>query len=207
MADNSTRLDASSSLETIASDDIGGAKYQRVKLTAGPDGTASDLLAANQTADGSTTGLLGVHPYLFNEATLDRQRGNTQGTLLASAARTAQVSTSVQTNYNARGVVIVAHVTAKAAATTLGFLFGVVDPISATLGYIGGNNVSAWPAAVNNTLTWIIYPGVLNSDVLTTGFQSQNAAASLLAPRSWAITVVPSDANSVTYSVAYFLVV
>lgn len=48
MADNTT-LDAGSGGDTIATDDIGGVKYQRVKVTAGADGTATDVIAGGGT--------------------------------------------------------------------------------------------------------------------------------------------------------------
>lgn len=62
MADNTT-LDAGAGGDTIASDDIGGVKYQRVKLIEGADGTNDgDISAANplpvQISDGSETALV-----------------------------------------------------------------------------------------------------------------------------------------------------
>ena len=46
MADN-TLLNAGTGGDTIATDDIGGVKYQRVKVTFGPDGVASDVALTN----------------------------------------------------------------------------------------------------------------------------------------------------------------
>ena len=45
MADNTT-LNAGSGGDVIATDDVGGVKYQRVKVTHGADGTATDASAA-----------------------------------------------------------------------------------------------------------------------------------------------------------------
>ena len=44
MADN-TLLNAGAGGDTIATDDIGGVKYQRVKVTFGVDGVAADVTA------------------------------------------------------------------------------------------------------------------------------------------------------------------
>jgi hypothetical protein len=62
-------------------DDIGGVKHQRVKLSLGPDGSATDALP------------------------------NTEGTLLASALRTTTTQSPDQTNTNARGVQVTLNVT------------------------------------------------------------------------------------------------
>lgn len=79
MADNSLRTPGTG--ETIASDDIAGVKWQRVKIGLGPDGTADDML------------------------------GNTVVNALASAARTATTASATQTNYNARGIHVMLTVT------------------------------------------------------------------------------------------------
>ncbi len=43
MADNTTVLDAAQATVTIAADEIGGLKHQRVKVQYGPDGQATDV--------------------------------------------------------------------------------------------------------------------------------------------------------------------
>src|SRR3990167_8842281 len=48
-----------------------------------------------------TTSKIGSVPMLYNGATVDLSRGNTEGTLLASAARTTSIQSATQTNYNA----------------------------------------------------------------------------------------------------------
>jgi hypothetical protein len=233
MADGSSRLDAGGVSETVASDDIGGQKYQRVKLNIGADGAAVDVQPPADAQASSTivpSGTLiynaagavwnvqrvavdsmplnsqaGLSPVLFNETTYDRQRGNTQGTLLASAARTVQTTTALQTNYNARGVVLGVRVSAKAAATTLTIDGSSNDPISGTASFFFTH--SGFAAAANSTLYLVVYPGVINADLTTTGFQTTNKGFSIPLPRTWAVTVSPSDANSVTYSLSYSLIV
>jgi hypothetical protein len=46
MADNTT-LNTGAGGDVIATDDIGGVKYQRVKVTYGPDGASSDVAVGN----------------------------------------------------------------------------------------------------------------------------------------------------------------
>lgn len=47
MADNTPITDASSVVESIATDDVGGVKYQRVKVNYGTDGSATDVSSTN----------------------------------------------------------------------------------------------------------------------------------------------------------------
>jgi hypothetical protein len=59
MADN-TVLDAGTGGDTIATDDIGGVKFQRVKITTGADGTANDVTNANPVPVSDAGGSLTV---------------------------------------------------------------------------------------------------------------------------------------------------
>ena len=62
MADNTT-LNAGTGGDVIATDDIGGVKYQRVKVTYGADGSATDASTTNPlpvTVGGSGSGTLGA---------------------------------------------------------------------------------------------------------------------------------------------------
>lgn len=56
MADNTT-LNAGTGGDVIASDDIGGVKYQRVKPTLGADGTAVDSIAVSNGLDSTGAGI------------------------------------------------------------------------------------------------------------------------------------------------------
>lgn len=59
MADN-TELNAGTGGDTIASDDIGGIKHQRVKLSIGADGTAVDAVPVVNGLDTTATGVQAV---------------------------------------------------------------------------------------------------------------------------------------------------
>jgi hypothetical protein len=223
MADNSLRTPGAG--ETIASDDIGGVKHQRVKISLGADGSAADMVAAADAL--GVTGLAGAAPLLtdnggaaykqrsahsdalptgytaaagpmlYNESTHDRQRGNTQGTLLASAARTAQTAFPTVTNYNARGVIVFLNVTVASGTGGLSVLVQGIDPTSGS-----GFNLIAATAAVTTTgqFSYELYPGST-----TAGSVTQRAAGAL--PRTWGGVMLVGNASSYTYSVGYSLIV
>ena len=275
MADN-TIINPGSGGDAIATDDIGGVKFQRVKVTHGADGSATDVSSAsplpvdselpaaaalddataNPTApmvgaagmvfdqyagtwkrarssaraDGSdgtdsvavgpqlyrggvweqqravggdaqaATGMAAESPMLYNGSSFDRERGNTEGTLLASAARTAFTQSAAQTNYNARGVNVWVYVTAKAAATTLDLYIASFDPVSGVVTYEA--KVAAWAATANSGQSIQLYPGATTLAATTYGF-NRIARESGALPRTWYCQIAPSDANSVTYSAGY----
>jgi hypothetical protein len=131
-------------------------------------------------------------PLLYNGATFDRQRGNTEGTLLASAARTAYTAAAAQTNYNARGVILHLNVTAAGAGTLTVQLIGTDA--------LGISYEIATTAAVTATSTLIAYPGVLDADTATYG-------RSVTLPRTWTAAVAPSGGTSWTYSLTASVIV
>lgn len=59
MSDNTT-LNSGSGGDTVASDDIGGIKYQRIKPTIGADGTAVDVVPVSNGLDTTATGVPAV---------------------------------------------------------------------------------------------------------------------------------------------------
>lgn len=132
---------------------------------------------------------------MFNGATYDRQYNNTQGTLLASAARTATTYTPVQTNYNARGVIIYLNVTSASGTGGLDVIVLSVDPIS-------GNTfpINATPTSVTSTglSTYVIYPGISGG--------SNTQSTSQILPRTWEIKMTQLDSSSYTYSLGYQLI-
>jgi hypothetical protein len=205
----------------IAADEIGGIKHQRVKISVGADGVASDaqpadadakssagLLSAGLMAIGNSavwnrvrdttgvndsdtgTGVLAVSTVTYNGVTYDHQRGNTQGTLLASAARTAIAFSSSQTNYNARGVVMVLVISAAGTGT-----------LAVYLRTTSGWNLCSWTGLTQNS-TLVSYPGAAVGDP-----QGSATIKSMPLPRTWDVAVDKSDASSWTYSLEYQLIV
>lgn len=134
-------------------------------------------------------------PFLFNGSSLDRQRNNIEGTVLASAARTAQTSSADQTNHNARGVICVVETTAASGTGGLTLIIQGKDPVS-------GSYYSLFAAAAAitaiGTNAYAIYPGIATAAVL--GYKG---GANLILPRTWRIVVNVGDASSYTYSVSY----
>lgn len=142
-----------------------------------------------------------VAPALYNGASWDQQRANQESTLLASAARTSATSSADQTNYNGRGVLILLNVTGNAGVgKTLSLQVDVKDPISgAYLVYIASAVLVTNATGVVDS---IHYPGQLDADLNSpgAGLTSNRKAAAI--PRTWRVTVTPSDATSWTYSVS-----
>lgn len=229
MADNSLRTPGVG--ETIASDDIGGVKHQRVKLEIGVDGVASDVVrAADRDGSAVNDGILAnselmwdgaayrqkrsasgvgtdavsgtVLPpaagYVWNGATWDRERGNEERTLLASAARTVSTSSPTQTNYNARGALITIDVTAGTG-------------ISLTPSIIGYTTSGQWASLAAGTVIttatywhYLIYPGTGAVNVNGSNFDK---VSPFPLPRTWLVYLQHNNANSVTYSVTASLIV
>ena len=164
-------------------------------------GVSYGAQTAYKVGDGASGAQGGVSsPWNYNGASFDRQRGNTEGTLLASAARTAFTQSAAQTNYNARGVNVWVYVTAKAAATTLDLYIASFDPVSGVVTYEA--KVATWAATANSGQSIQLYPGATTLAATTYGF-NRIARESGALPRTWYFQIAPSDANSVTYSAGY----
>jgi hypothetical protein len=207
---------------SIAADDIGGVKHQRVKISVGADGSATDLLSGN-SSDGSASapgalGVVSLHydgtvyraarnagtigdggsaflspdstPYLYNGSTFDRQRGNTEGVLLATAARTAITTTAAQTNHNARGVALRLTITSAGTGT-----------LTVHLRTTSGWNLASFTGLTANALL-VSYPGTTTGDP-----QGTAVMRSMPLPRTWDAVVDKSDASSWTYSLDYHLII
>ena len=164
----------------------------------------TSLLFGNSVTDANSTGLftgidhaqasklLAGVGLLYNDATYDRQRGNMNLSLLASASRTVTTASADQTNYNARGVHVVLDMTA-------------VGTGSVTITIQGKDSVSgqyytllAGVAVTTNIVNvYRVFPG---STV------TANVSANDIVPRTWRINVVANNANAATYSVAASLI-
>ncbi len=130
---------------------------------------------------------------LYNGATLDLMRNNTEGTALASVARTATTSSSDIINYNARGIAIFFNVSLSN-ATSLTLSVQEKDPISGSYATL----YSATAVTTTGMRLYTIYPGI-NSG----GTQAYQSAIG----RTLRITVTHGDSNSNTYSVGYSFIV
>lgn len=164
----------------------------------------TDLVVIDGAADGvsvpaASSLLVAAAGARFNGSSWDRDCNNVAGTLLASAARTANTSSPVQTNFNARGVAIWLNVTAASGTGGVALSPEVIDPVSGTVkGLLPAQGVQTTTGC-----SWvIIYPG------LTSQYGGLTCNVySLALPRDWQLTVQHSDASSYTYSVGYSYIV
>lgn len=119
--------------------------------------------------------------------------GNKEITLLASAARTADPTIADQDNLAARGLVLIIDVTAVAATPSVVFTIKGKDPVS------GKYYTLLASAAIVGTGTTVlrVYPGLTAVN---------NQVASDVLPRTWTVTAVHADSDSITYSLGAILI-
>jgi len=126
---------------------------------------------------------------LFNGVNWDRERGNIQEIILASAVRSANNSSADFTNYNGKGGHFIIDITAVTAAQTVTFTVEGKDVISGN--YYPILISTALSAVSTNTLK--IYPGII---------ASPNLSASDILPRIYRVSVAHSGGGNFTYSVS-----
>ena len=121
--------------------------------------------------------------------------GNTQGSLLASAARTGTADSPIQTNPGARGVILYLNITAITGGPGLGIQYAMfgVDPVSGVVTQLSGASGLKTATGLTNLA---IYPGL-----------SGAGTSNMVVPRSWLAHVFVSDATPYTYSLGYALIV
>lgn len=149
--------------------------------------------ALADAAANPTTPIVGAAGFVFNGTTWDRARGNVDGTALASAARTASVDSADLTNYNARGLHLVIDATAVTLTPSITVTIQGKDALS-------GKYYTILAAAAITTVSTVVlkvYPGLT---------AAANLVASDVLPRTWRVSVVAGDADSITYSVGYSLI-
>lgn len=129
-----------------------------------------------------------------NGSTYDLVQNNTQGTLLASAARTGPTQLANQINYNAKGIILTVNVTAFAGTSpSLTFQLQIIDPVT-------GLTFPLAPASTaitgNGQYIYIFYPTPITTPPGTVGtFQGP-------LPRLWsAYFNITGTTPSFTYSV------
>ena len=162
--------------------DIGGARAQLVA----PHATDTDGY------------LLAVQPFLADATGLgvDAARGNSEATLLASAARSASNYTAEQSNVNARGVLLALNISAHGGGAGIRPYVYAVDPIS-------GGQAQMWVGSYQTTSglkLFLMCPGASTAGGLA-GVVGQAL------PRRWKVLIEHGDAASHTYSLAACLIV
>lgn len=119
---------------------------------------------------------------------------NISGTLLASAARTATVSSSDIQAYNAKGVRVFINVTVDGAAASVVPTITVKDPVSGV--YTAVLTGAAIAATGHTVLT--VYPGATVVAGVT---------LSTVIGKTWRVTMTHADTDAITYSVGYQMLV
>jgi hypothetical protein len=159
---------------------------------------AFDLVRFTDRADGITGTDMGLAVvagnYAYNGATWDRWRNNTEGTLLASAARTATTVSPDQTNYNHCGVLLYVNVTAASGTGGLTVRIAGKDPATGLYRYL---NVAPTAITATGSYQFALSPSVAGGNVAQ--------ATSLRLPRTWRVEVTAGDGSSYTYSIGYAL--
>jgi len=134
---------------------------------------------------------IAVYPFTFNTTSWDRFYGNYEITLLASATRNSTTTSPTQTNYNARGVIVVIKVTAVPGTDTITVYIDGHDPAS------NDWYVLLTGSALDTTgiRAYVVCPGAGSAvgDI--------DAVSSHPLPRKWRVRVVHSAATDFTYSV------
>ena len=169
-----------------------------VALASGSDGAITQAVpnsdALPVTGGGAVRGIGTLSwGYLFNGSTWDRERANTEETILASAARTATTNSADFTNFNARGGHFQINVTSITATPSITPTIQGKDPVSGTY-----YDILVGTAITTTGITILkVYPGIL---------AIANGAASDILPRTYRVSVAHGDADSITYSVGASLV-
>lgn len=155
---------------------------------------------ASIDTNGYTSNLLATasHQLVYNgSGNYERWRNNTEGTLLANAARTATTTSATQTNHNARGIIVFLNISVSGGTGGLQLRIRVKDPVTGA--YF---SVNAAPTLLIATgyYAFILYPGI----GATVGDVTQTTSGVL--GRTWDILVTHGDATSYTYNVGYQLI-
>lgn len=171
-------------------------------MIAGKEGTTLRVPYTGFTADGQgNVEALYVAARIFgyNNSAHDYWRNNTEGTLLASAARTVSTPSPNQTNFNAIGVIITLDITANPGGTeTLTLSFAPISPVTGSASYHAIQLVTQ--SALNAIYRLTIYPGANATPDVSA---NQNAFRPAVVPKTWVATIVHSGAGSWTYSLGY----
>jgi len=147
--------------------------------------------------------ITGAMKYGFNGTSWDRWRSNIEVTVLPSATRTASGNSSLQTNYNAKGVILIINITAVSGTFAAGEGLRIIirgrDPASGVNVWLAYTDF--FTSAVTRTL--LAYPGA--TDVQGIGALYANDVP---LSRTWHVRYSITGTNpSFTFSVGAIYVV
>lgn len=169
------------------------------------DGSTWDRAPGNST-DGASVKLTNTSLTVVGSGSFSTENIshlNTAGSLLSSAARTADTASADQTNLYARGVLILVDFTATPNdAQTMTAQLQAKDPVSGkylTVSAFTALTASALGAApTTETYGFLVYPGAAETAVV-----AKHEVQALALPRTWRVNMDHSAAGSWTYSVGY----
>lgn len=131
----------------------------------------------------------------FNGTGFDRRRNTLGLTGLSSTSRTVNAGTGNVTNYNHRGIVVFINVTVNASS------LGSISPVIRGVDNFSGvaYDILVGPAAIIAPGLYVmrVYPGIA---------ETATFAKSDILPRTFQLNTIANNANPMTYSVAYTLV-
>ena len=168
--------------------------------------TDTGTQAPGQFRDGAATPIsrpLATVPLGWSGAQFNYWRNNVDGTLLASAARTATTSTADLTNYNGQRVWCALNVTVEGAATLSLKLQGK-DSISGNYYDVVDFGVvyTAASDAPPVTRAFIVGPGVITADLIGIAGATGATGKAGFVPRTYRWVVTHADATTTTYSLS-----
>ena len=152
----------------------------------------SNLLNIWRMSD-SSNHLPAVFSHRYNGTTWDRERNNngvTNGTILASAERTASTTSADQVNYDWRGARLYLNVSTMSGTPTLDVAVQTKDPVSGTYFNLSGGTLPQIGTTGTDELT--IYPGIA---------ETGGETVSDVLPRTWRINTTQGAGGSITYSI------
>jgi len=129
----------------------------------------------------------------YNAFNYDRWRNNVEITYLSSSGRTTTQTQGDQTNYNGKGVIVTLDVTNAGTGSITLEIDGKDSASGKYTALLTGTAVTS-----NSTNIYKIYPGLT---------AAANSYANDILPRIWRIKVTANNANSVTYSVGFVVMV
>ena len=178
----------------FTADGITGTSVQEIGIGLPGGGVINRLFSAAANTDASSgTSFPSVGPMMWNGASWDFQRNNLDNiTLLASAARTTTQTVADQTNYNARGIIVVLDMTVVGTGSVT-LEIDAKDPVSGKYYAV----LTGAAVTTNSTNVYTVYPG---------NTVTANVSASTVLPRTWRVKVTANNANSATYSVGAMLI-
>ena len=138
---------------------------------------------------------------LDGSGNVNADSGNQDLILLPSATRTALTQSAVQTNRNARGVLIYMSVTAASGTGGLTINIEAVDPASGSVEFLN-SSPAAITAITGNLAIYLLYPGASSTNA---GINVHQVTSGIL-PATWRVRVTPGDSTNYTYSIGASLI-